>query len=485
MTAEFPVEIRFEQGERPDETMSGLLITVVQKAREIGFFETLADGLKLPMKVYVYSHRNKIETLVASVAVGCRHVSEIQTKLVPDTVAAGLFGMKRFPDQAQINAFLRAFSQEQVAHLEGVHERLLCQHSRAGDRQNWLVLPNGQRVLPLDLDQTPLATRSKRATGTARGYFGRKRSQFGYQKSVALLGGQVQEVLWLRLDPGNVHGEEAVPTVLAKIANLEKARGIEVGEVLVRGDSQYGSTVVLRQLQPMGYHYVLKGYTPGTARHLAETLPEAAVWSYRGVDSYGSQLWMVDAGEQELHGHHDPPDLEPVRTRVVLLVRVNFRIRKKHGRGSPDTVPEKAVSYEHYLTDLPAEVLGPGEVLDLYNERATEESFFRAEQDAFGAQYLRTKHGEGEAAFLWLMGSTVNLLRWVQHSTFSGTPLEEAGLTKLVTQAMRIPASIKRTAQAWIVILPEMARLVRQLINAWVEQVSQLPLPLCLSDHSP
>ena len=374
MAADFPSEIRLEIAERPDETVSGLLVTVVQKAREIAFFETLSEGLHLKMKVYTYSQRNKLETIVAGLAVGCRHTAEMQTKLVPDTVAAGLFGMARFPDQAQINAFLRRCGPAQVAHLGRAHQRLLLAHSLVADRTKWLALADGRAVLPVDLDQTPLVTRSKRATGTAPGYFGRKRGNVGYKKSVAILGAGVKEVLWLRLEPGNTHGQEAVPAVLAPLAALGEARGLRADDVLLRGDSQYGSTLVLRQVQAAGHHYLVKGYTPHTARSLVENLPPAAVWSYRGVDSNGSRLWVTDAGEVELRGHDDPVAMAPVRTRAVLLVRVAFRSHYKRGRGSPLTKVEKVVSYEHYLTDLAAEVLPAQAVLEVYNGRETEES---------------------------------------------------------------------------------------------------------------
>ena len=337
----------------------------------------------------------------------------------------------------------------------------------------------------MDLDQTPLVTRGKRATGVAAGYFGRKRGNVGYKKSVAILGGGVKEVLWLRLEPGNTHGQEAVPIVVQQLAALAEAKGLGASELLLRGDSQYGSTLVLRQVQAAGHHYLLKGYTPETAKHLADNLPVTAVWTHRGQDSNASQLWLTDAGEVELRGHDDPTDLPPVRSRAVLLLRVGLRTHRKRGRGSPQTWTEKVLSYEHYLTDLGAEALSAAAVLDVYNARETVESFFRAEQDAFGAQYLRTHKGEGEAAFLWLLASTVNLLRWLQQTTFARTPLEDVGLTKLVTQSMRIAATVMRTAQAWIIILPETARLVCQLVHDWCQRAWQLPLPLSFVSNSP
>lgn len=507
MIESVPSQVTFETDMRPNETTSGLLVLVAQTAQEIGFFETLTQGLNLKMKVVRYTHQDKLATLVASLVVGCRHTSEIQTKLVPDVVAAKLFGMARFPDQSQINGFLRVCGPEQVAHFEKAHQQLLEKYSRAGDRANWLELPKVSvnvsvnvnasalvnaraeakprlRLLPVDLDQTPLVTRSKRATGTAKGHMGRKRGNVGYKKSTAFLGGDVREVLWQRLEPGNTHGKEAVSIVLERLAALGKALGVQPGEILFRGDSQYGALEEIRQYQAAGCHYVVKGYTPLSARKLAESLPETATWAYRGKDSNGSSLWVTDLGEVALSADHEPAGVPPVRTRVVLMVRVGFHKRRKRGKGWRGTVTEKVISYEHYLTDLTAEKLSTVGVIEVYNGRETEESFFRAEQDAFGAQCLRTYKGEGEASFLWVLASTVNLLRWTQHTRFAGTEVERAGLTKLVTQVMQIPATIIQQAGRWLVLLPETLRLARQLVNAWMERYLQLPLPLTVGANS-
>jgi hypothetical protein len=341
-------------------------------------------------------------------------------------------------------------------------------------------------LLTIDLDQTALVTRGTTATGATRGHFGRKRGQVGYKKSVALLGGSVQEILWQQLGPGNEHGQHAVPQAIEAMTDLATAHGLAPHELLWRADSQYGSTGCVRQFQAAGHHYLVKGYTPRTAQHLAESLDPSAVWTSLGTDSYGSQVWVVDAGLQELRGHDDPADLEPVRTRVVLLVRVRWSERKKHGRGAPDTIPEKHVSFEHYLTDFPASVMTPEQVVATYNGRQSEEGLFQSEQDVFGADHLRTRHQDGEAVFLWILASTMNLLRWVQHSTFAGTPVEHLGLRKLVTDVIHVPATVVRQVNSWTLCLSDIAWITRQLAHLRLTTFAiQYSMIFSYGDNSP
>lgn len=384
------------------------LRTLAQRATAIGFFETLVEGLRLPAKVYVYSHRNKIETIAASVGVGCRHIVDIQRRLVPDTQAAGLFGMARFPDQSQINTFLRAFGPAQVGHLERQHEQLLVRHSRVGDRARWLALPDGRQVVPIDVFRAQLATRAAGSTSSSS----RAQSRPRFWKSVAVLGAGVREALWVRLEPDASRGHLALPIVIDKATAVTSARDIAPGEILVRGDERYVVIDVLRKLQAAGHHYIIGGASRTAGRRLAETLPSNAVWTYRGVDGSGAHCWCVDAGVRTWRGQNDPADLPPLRSRAIVLVRVQRQTRLKRGRGAPDRITQFALSHDYYVTDLAADVLPAPSVLDVHNSRETEEAFFGIGQDDVGAGYLRTRHEAGEAAFLWLLVSTLNLLRW-------------------------------------------------------------------------
>jgi len=229
---------------------------------------------------------------------------------------------------------------------------------------------------------------------------------------VAVLGAGVREALWVRLELDESRGHLTLPTVIDKAAAITAVHDIAPGEILVRGDERYVVLQALRQLQAAGHHYVIGGASRTAGRRLAETLPSNAVWIYRGVDGSGAHCWCVDAGMRAWRGQNDPTDLPPLRSRAVVLVRVQRQVRSKRGRGAPGRITELVLNYDYYVTDLSADVLSAASVLDVHAGRETEETFFRAGEDDIGARYLRTRHEPGEAAFLWLLASTFNLLRW-------------------------------------------------------------------------
>jgi hypothetical protein len=56
---------------------------------------------------------------------------------------------------------------------------------------------------------------------------------------------------------------------------------------------------------------------------------------------------------------------------------------------------------------------------------------------------------------------------------------------KLVTQVIRVPASVIREAHSWTNRMPDLAWVTRRLINARVSFGVQLPLPLVYGGYSP
>ena len=62
-----------------------------------------------------------------------------------------------------------------------------------------------------------------------------------------------------------------------------------------------------------------------------------------------------------------------------------------------------------------------------------------------------------------------NLLRWMKHSTFKGTVLEQMGVGRLIHQGMQIPARVRKWGEKWIIEMPVQHTLVKQLLKSWNE----------------
>jgi hypothetical protein len=71
--------------------------------------------------------------------------------------------------------------------------------------------------------------------------------------------------------------------------------------------------------------------------------------------------------------------------------------------------------------------------------------------------------------FEFLVATTNNLLRWMQHTTFRGTELAKMGMKRLVHEAMQIPARIRKAGSRWVVEMPREHTLVKLLLKSWGE----------------
>jgi len=114
-----------------ESTSSAFLIAFQQHATAVGFFDPIVEHLRVKMKAVRYSAIQKVQTVVASILLGCPYTSSINHRLVPDQVAAREWGMERFPDQSQIKLFLNRMTAENLAEVEQAQHDLLRAHSVA------------------------------------------------------------------------------------------------------------------------------------------------------------------------------------------------------------------------------------------------------------------------------------------------------------------------------------------------------------------
>lgn len=472
MRKKFNIKVQFQTTtEWPEITTHGLLLAAWEFAEKQSVFQQW-ESIRYRMKKVKYTPLDKLKTLWASVVVGCQHTVEINDRLgTHEKALAQAVGLNRFPDQSQINRLLAATEAEQVSQWRKAHLGLMARHTRARARSRWLKLSNGQAVLVVDLDQRALAVRGKQFELAKPGYFGRKRGRRGYQLSAMFFGGAIGELVDEYLDPGDTPIGNRIKDLLESLQHLCQRLGISADQVLVRGDAQLGTPSIVRQIQAAGFHFLFKGLSAQRARNLLKQASDL-FWRVKpGVED--EVRWMSDLGEIEHLDQSLSGRGTSVRARTLVMTRVSPPPLPKAGKHCKRVRdPQPVVKHDYYLTDLTSTQLPVAEVLPVYDDRATIERYFYDEQYALGAQQVRTKHFHGAALFQFLVATTNNLLRWLQHRVFRQTELERLGLGRLIRQAMQIPARIFRRGETWVVEMPRQHHLVRLLEQSWIALAS-------------
>ena len=86
------IEIPCQLEEFSDFLPSGFLAMLAKFASDIGFLKPFSEHLRVAIKQVRYSMIQKIQTIVASVAIGCSHIKDINHKLRPYGGAAAFLG---------------------------------------------------------------------------------------------------------------------------------------------------------------------------------------------------------------------------------------------------------------------------------------------------------------------------------------------------------------------------------------------------------
>lgn len=467
MRKKFNIKVQFQTTtEWQEMTTHGLLLAAWEFAEKQSVFKKW-EHVHYRMKKVSYTPLDKLKTLWASVVVGCQHTVEINDRLGKQEQAlARAVGLNRFPDQSQINRLLHATQAEQVSQWRQAHLELMAQHSRARAQCRWLKLPNGQRLLVVDVDQRALAVCGKQFELAKPGYFGRKRGRRGYQLTALFIGGAISELVDEYLDPGDTSIGFRVHDLLGSLKWLCQRLKISPEQVIVRGDAQLGTPAIVAQVQSAGFHFLFKGLSAQRAKNLLKQASET-FWRVKpGAED--EVRWMSDLGQIEHLDKSLSGRGASVRARTLVMTRVSApRLPKpgKHCKRVRD--PRPVVKHDYYLTDLTSAQLPVEDVLPIYDDRASIERYFYDEQYSLGAQQVRTKYFHGEALFQFLIATTNNLLRWLQHRVFRQTELERIGLGRLIRQAMQIPARIFQRGENWIVEMPQQHHLVKLLQQSW------------------
>lgn len=113
----------------------------------------------------------KLEQVVWSILIGCKYISEVNTKLRPERTLAQVKRIDHFAEQSTLAKALNELTQMNLEQLEASVRQISHRCSRMS-QHDW----RGFLVLDFDLSGLPCG---KQAEGSKKGYFSGKKTSLG------------------------------------------------------------------------------------------------------------------------------------------------------------------------------------------------------------------------------------------------------------------------------------------------------------------
>lgn len=222
--------------------------------------------------------------------------------------------------------------------------------------------------------------------------------------------------------------------------------------LLVRGDAGFGSIEDIMFLSELGYDFLLKGYSPHTARVLAKDVAENEWIRFNPI------ICVAERGIIKLPGC-------PYPVRVVL--------------GRTKTPKVQGFQYFHLVTTVPERIKDAPGLVKLYNARQTIEAFIKTGKNVLNLKHFRVRNFYGIQFTLVLGLLAHNFMTWARREIFAGTPLARIGIREFIEQAMRVPARLRPLdIDMPVTLFPETSVYAQALICATEKKLSgQMLLP--------
>lgn len=395
-----------------DITPHGFLSLFILFLQELKFFH-LFRLLDAPEKEVLYSTSQKIQTIIASIAVGCTYNSDINHQLVPYTVEAELLGIKRFPDQSQINRFLRHMNSVSLNQLDMIFSLSAHYFSLTSMLQD---------KVDIDIDSTGLIANGRTYQLNRKGYFSKRRGEKGYQLSMCIAG-VTGDVLVQSFMPGN----HSTPSdFIDLIYGAAEILGSFDRLGIIRADAGYGVATNLDFLIEHGLQFVVKGRDPRSFRNMVPYIPPTD-WEY-----VNSSTSICDVGEKSI-----PKSQSNNRARIIMIKHITSKGK---------------VEYGHLYTNLTRDAI---DVFEFYNGRQCIEAVIRTDKSYLNIKNLRTRDFYGISAFLYLAFMTHNMLNLFKKAILEPMGITETGLRNIVRKLMHVPAKVVKEMPFISLLFPD------------------------------
>jgi hypothetical protein len=357
--------------------------------------------LDLELKTVDHSPSDKLQDVVTSILAGCRSISQVNTRIVPDQALARAWGRKRFAEQSQLARALNSFDVTHVAQLRQGSETLFR-------RESYCLRHNfGCDWLWLDIDLTPLPV-TKHAEASTKGKFNQK-NRYGRQLA-RVHAPQYHETLFSRVYPGN---QESSPTYKPIVDTLDLFLPLTVVQkqrTILRSDAGFGSDD--------NVNYALKAQWQVLTKNKGGRRPEA--WARRVVaedwQSLGKERWVAQAIDP-------PPYARPTRCLVLRWL-----------------TSTGLVKYAVVLCSIPTWTMA--ETIAHYDDRGACETEIQADKGGLKMERRRKKCLAAQEAVILLTDVAHNLAAWVRQWMFSDQPLAGFGTTRLTEDVFQLPGRL-------------------------------------------
>lgn len=422
MMDEQVVTVTCSSDEFNDITPHGFLSLFILFLQELSFFNlfTLLDP---PEKEVLYSTTQKVQTIITSIAVGCTYNSDINHQLVPYKVEAELLGIERFPEQSQINRFLRHMDCLSINQLDIIFNLATHYYSLTS------ILPD---KVDIDIDSTGLIANGRTYQLNRKGYFSKRQGEKGYQLSMCIAG-LTGDVLVHSFMPGNF----AAPSdFINLIYGVAEVLGSFERLGIIRADSGYGTAINLDFLIELQLQFVVKGRNHRSFSDMVPFIPPTD-WEY-----VNSTLSIYDVGERNI-----PKSAANNRARVIMIKHITSNGKIKYG---------------HLFTNLSWDAL---KIFEFYNERQCIEAVIRTDKSYFNIKSLRTRDFCGISAFLYLAFMTHNMLNLFRKSILEPLGITDIGLRNIVRKLMNVPAKVVRDMSNTLLLFPDKHFYTKEMLS--------------------
>jgi len=402
----------------------------------------------------------KAMCLVAGMAAGADSVDDMD--LLRDGAMETVFGGIRAP--STLGSFLRAFTWGNVRQLDRAHRGLTA--ALAADPR---LLPGREELAFIDIDSTQKRVYGYQKEGAAFGHAkvqGKSLLLKGLNPLISVISTPLAAPVLgpVRLRGGSAGSARGAAGLAAEAVGTAREAGC-TGKILVRFDSAFYNSAVIRAVRRHGAHFSVTVPMNSSVRAAIGRIPEddwtpvaypQAVWD--------SQLdcWVSDAevAETGYTAFTSKPKKEQVTARLIVR-RVRAR-NDKAAEGQDELFP--AWRHHAVLTDSPFEMIqSEGQQRD----HAIVEQVI-ADLNAGPLAHLPSGHFAANGAWLVLAAMAHNLLRAA--GTRAGTRYARARTATVRRDLIAMPARTARHGRGNLILhLPAGHHREQAWLNLWTE----------------